>query len=211
MIMDIKNCIRMYKYGYSNKINLICSIAFFALSIFFLMVGSDGAIIGSIYYTLSVCMLVQVMYNSMFVGFIASSPLRGKMEIRYIDIINWGVGLPGAIIYMVICLLFGNCEDSYMEIQLVSCGLMAMVMFPYLSFAFKYFIPAIVYMIVGMNLILGIPESFGMKWEPVLKGNIGLAIILYIAGNVLGILLAHVLRRILYRRNYSKFAIKMES
>ncbi len=207
MITDLKKSIALYKNGSSAKMNLVCSILFFALSILFVIIEGDGIVLGIIYSYLAVCLMTQVMVQNVLAGFMGASPLRRKIEIKYVDLINLLIGVPMAIFYMVLALWLGSWEESYAEIQIVCCGLMAIVMYPYLAIAFKYFFAGVIYVVVGITFVLDIPTYFGKDLAPWLEGQMGLAILIYFALLFAGIGIGHLIRRALYRKDFSKFSL----
>ncbi|MBQ8261426.1 MAG: hypothetical protein IJZ00_03990 [Lachnospiraceae bacterium] len=207
MIADLKKCITLYKHGNSAKINLVACILFIVMSFLFVLVDGDGIVLGSMYSYLAVCLLTQVMVQNVLAGFVGASPLRKKIELKYVDMMNVIIGVPLAILYLLFAVNIGSYEESYAEIQIACCGLMAIVMYPYLAVAYKYFWLGVIYVVVGLTFVLDTPVYFGEQLAPMLKGNMGLAVLIYAVLLFAGMGMGHLIRRILYRHDFSRFSL----
>ena len=217
MMKDIKNCIRLLKYGYQVKSNLVAAIIFLMLGVLYAFIGYEQLPFCVIYIFLAVSMVSQVMTTYLYSGFAAASPARKKIEFRYVDILNVILGIPGAIFCLLVAFCMEPAEMEYTSVEtlLVIGGLAIILMYVYTSMVFKrMLVGTILFMVSFMVLMMGAGGFLERLLMPVLEGKRALAVVIFLVEFVIGLVLSSVIRRLLYRKSLSKWVagarIRME-
>lgn len=209
MMKDVKQCFKLLKYGYQLKTNMGCACGFVLLGILFVTRHFEGFLIGTAYIYLGVMFATQPMYMLLFSECVQASPRREKVEIRYVDILNVITGAVGSVIVIIVALLAQNkgMEEISAQALLVIGGIMAFLLYCYLSTGFKSMVVGSLllggsFWIIGMFLAF-----FGELLSHILGENMLLAVLIFLLENVLGIVCAHGIRKLLYRKSMSKLAM----
>lgn len=209
MMKDIKNCFKLLKYGYQAKTNAVCGLLFFAAGIFFIMVGYEQLALCCVYLFLAIIFVTQSLYMMLFSEFVAASPNRKRVEFLYMDILNVLGGIVSSVSTLLLAFLAkpDKLEGTSMESLLVVCGLMAIVLYCYMSFAFKSMFLGMVVFIISFLFIMNISSNrIGLLLTNVLEGKTAMAVVIFLVEVVVGIVMGHLIRKIMYRKSMSKWA-----
>lgn len=209
MMKDIKQCLKLLKYGYQMKTNMVCACLFVALGIFFMVINHGQFIIGTMYIYIAIMFVTQTMYIMMFSECVAASSRRETIELRYVDILNAIGGVLGSLLIISLAYLTPqeDLDGASIESMLVISGIMAWVLYCYMSMSFKSMIVSTLLFFVSFCVLMGsIQTMISEVLTNVLGGKPVLAVVIFLLENVLGIVCAHGIRKLLYRKNMSKLA-----
>ncbi len=210
MMRDIKNCFKLLKFGYQIKTNIVCAVLFFLIGILFSVVGHEGFVLCVVYYFLAILFVVQSMYMAIYSDFVGASPKRAKVEIRYIDILNvlGGIVASAATILTAFLTRGLSPEGPSMETNLVIGGWMVIILYCYMCMSFKMMWVGMIIFIVSFFSVMNIAGSaFTATFDRMLAGKTAFAVLVFLAEVAMGIVLGHVIRRLLYRKSMSKWAM----
>lgn len=210
MMKDIKNCFKLYKYGYQAKTNAGCGLLFVVIGILFVfMTGYDQLILCSVYLFLGILFISQTMYMMLFSEFVAASPGRKKVEFRYMDIINVIGGVFATVVTLLLAFLAkpAQIEGATTEAMLVISGAMAIIMYCYMSMSYKWLVFGTALFMIAFFSAMNMSEGkVNEILSTALEGKTLLAVVIFLVEVVIGLLLAHGIRRLLYKKGMSKFA-----
>lgn len=210
MMKDIKNCFKLYRYGYQAKTNAFCGLLFIIIGVFFvLMTGYEQLTLCSVYLFLAILFISQTMYMMMFSEFVAASPGRKKVEFRYMDIINVAGGVFASVVTLLLAFLAkpDEIEGVTTEAMLVVSGLMAIVMYCYMSMSYKWLLFGTALFMFSFFAAMNMTEGkVNQMLSEALEGKTILAVLIFLVEVAIGIIFAHGIRRLLYRKGMSKFA-----
>ncbi len=207
---DIKNCFKLFKYGYQMKTNILCAVLFFLLGIGFCAVSHDQFVICIVYFFLSILFVAQPMHMMLFSEFVGASPKRKKVELRYIDIINVVGGILAAVISIIAAFLSESqsSESVSVETNLIIGGWVAIILYCYMSLSFKTMIVGTILFFVSFFSVMYIAGgAFVVMFDDIFAGKTVLAVVIFLVEVAIGIVLGHGVRRLLYRRSMSKWAM----
>ncbi len=209
MINEIKACFRLMKHGYQLKINLVCGVLFSAIGIPFIMMGYERLAFCTMYFLMGNLFLSQSMNMMLYSGLMCASPSRKKIEFLYLDILNVMGGIFAIVLTLIAAFVVKSepSESVTVEAMLVFSGLMALVLYCYMSMAFKSMFVGLVIFIVSFLAVNSMPYSkVGEVLCQVLQGKTVLAVLIFIVEVVLGIACGHGVRKLMYRKSMSKWA-----
>ena len=209
MIQDVKKCFKLLRYGYSLKTNIACTLLFIGLGFVFLLFGSDGFMMATTYIFLGVMFVAQSMHMMLFSSWVGSAPDRRKLELRYLDIINVVCGaICVTIILLTIAIGKPKVEGNVsLEAVLAASGLIVCVLYMYMGVAFKsMFVGFLLFFPSFFGIMTLIEGPLGRLLTAWLDGNMLLAAVMFVAQVILGIILGHFCRKLLYKKDMSKFA-----
>ncbi len=210
MMKDIKNCFKLLKHGYQMTDNVVAALLFVAIGVFFVIfTGYEQLILCAVYLFLAILFISQSMYMMLFSGFVAASPGRKLVEFRYMDILNVLGGIIVAIVVLLMAFIGKNnqMEGASMETLLVISGLMAIVMYCYMSMSYKQMLLGTVLFFVTFFFAMNFTENkASVLLTNALEGKTALAVVIFLVEIVIGIVLAHGIRKLLYRKSMSKWA-----
>ncbi|MDE6761936.1 MAG: hypothetical protein K2J90_14865 [Lachnospiraceae bacterium] len=207
MTRELKVSLKMMKYGNNIKSNIGCGALFFLLGIVFVVRGgmeTGGIVLGSTYIFLSVMMIKQIAYSLHFVGLVASSPRKKIIEIYMLDVLDF---ISGMICY-VILLMMVWIQNQFAVEQNVQCGnalvfagLEGGLILVYQAASIKSFLLSSVGYVMGFCIILMNMDRVIFSISPTGGAVTGFLFVL------LGVVLAGVLRRLIYRKPLSRYAV----
>ena len=210
MMKDIKNCFKLLKYGYQIKTNIVCAVFFSLLGVAFSLIGHEAFALSVVYFFLAIIFVVQSMYMAIYSDFVGASPKRRKVELRYIDILNviGGIVASAATILTAFLTRGLSPEGPSMETNLVIGGWMVIILYCYMCMSFKMMWVGMFIFIVSFFSVMNIAGgAFTAACDGMLAGKTAFAVIVFLAEVEMGIVLGHVIRRILYRKSMSKWAM----
>ena len=125
------------------------------------------------------------------------------------DILNVLGGIIAAIVVLLMAFIGKNnqMEGASMETLLVISGLMAIVMYCYMSMSYKQMLLGTVLFFVTFFFVMNFTENkASVLLTNTLEGKTALAVVIFLVEIVIGIVLAHGIRKLLYRKSMSKWA-----
>lgn len=204
MINEIKKCLRLIPYGHGIKMNLILGVIVFLLGLAELHVDSPAVILpASVFVVLGCLACLQITSSLLYSGIVAASPKRRALDIGIGDAVSVGSSLIGYL--TVIGYIFLNREnfESAGEDMILASICMAICVI-YFAVAYKiYLVGSIIYAITifgcyGLGIIF-------FKYTEV-ECSMTVARVSSFLIMVLGVLLAAVCRRLLYKNRLSAMA-----
>lgn len=210
MMKDIKNCFKLLKYGYQIKLNIVCAVLFFLMGIAFSVTGHEQFVLCVVYFFLAILFVVQSMYMAIYSDFVGASPKRSKVEFRYIDILNVTGGIVASAITILVAFLTDSqsSEGPSVETNLIIGGWMVIVMYCYICMSFKAMLVGTILFFVTFFSLMNIGGgAFTAAFDDMLAGKTVFAVIVFLIEVAIGIVLGHGIRRLLYRKSMSKWAM----
>lgn len=209
MMKDIRNCFKLFKYGYQMKTNMLCAVLFFLIGIGFCAVSHDQFVICIVYFFLSILFVAQPMYMMLFSEFIGASPKRSKVELRYIDIVNAVGGILVSVVTIIAAFLSESrsSESVSVETNLIIGGWMAIILYCYMSLSFKMMVVGTIFFFVSFFSVMNIAGgAVAAMFDDIFAGKTVLAVVIFLVEVAIGIVLGHGIRRLLYRKSMSRWA-----
>lgn len=218
MITEMKQGLRLIRYGYGFKLNLGIAVFFLAFGIFFSVVGvigmfigtegvSIGVLVGFYYVMLAPTMLIQIQYTLLYSGMVTSSAKRRLLEIILPDFLTIVSGGLGYIFMVTVIVVVENIRPEQVQFwidEMVVVGTLACIMLIYFGAAYKFFWTSGLMLVVG--IVIGVVG--GMIIAKLLSGYLNLltASLLSLVFVVVGILISAFLRRLFYKKQISPMA-----
>lgn len=208
MMQELKKSWKLLKYTYQFKTNIAVAVFFMVLGIFWMPLNNPtGWHVAVIYFYIGPCMLVQLNYNLLYAGQVASSTQRKVLDTSFPNVIGLCSSLISYIITAVYIIVSGNLNPMD-EISrgnvLVMAGVVMAVAIIYYGAAFKYFVVSTILFGICFGLVYACGMAFlklsGVEISMISGGFIGLAIV--VAANGLAVLM----RRALYKLPSSPLA-----
>ena len=191
MMTVIKKCLKLCKYGYQLKTNIITGLIFLVLGLIWVFMNSGYNCLLGIYYLLLVPLFsVQVSYNLLFSNMTLSSSMRKTLDCALPNMMGvlasvfaFGMTYVGLLVNPK--MRTGTMADS--GNMMIASGIAIAAVMIYYGAAFKFFIAG---MIVFFLVFIGILGTSGFLVEfaqptSLLMGSI-IGILIAVAGNVLG-------------------------
>ena len=206
MIKDFKLGIRLLKYGFGIRSNMVFAGVFLAVGIFFLLfIPVNG--IWMIYMMGSAAYIVQILSSLHVTAIANSSPRRKNLYTRIPVLISLPFYL---LLYGAGCLVefwmlhIGRRQEQEVAQSMIIAGLVMVWFMIYIGGAFKYFVASVVmafvlimFLIFGGNILFAILDP---------HISIGVALLIGLAAVLLGAILQYLLTLLLYRHPASKAA-----
>jgi hypothetical protein len=219
MMSQWKKSLKLIKYGYQFKTNVVCGVIFMLVGIFFLVMedGQDmsfGCSVGVLYIVLAPWVMLQVLKGVLSCGIAAAAPKRRYMEIQMTDKCNF---LIGTFSYVFLVMILGI-KSFVVSNQVGELGVPAlygaatiMLMMIYVGIVYNFFAVGIILVTAGWIMI---SSGWIGKFGRLLANQIGVqgdlpapvCILLGLMMVWLGVALSGLLRRALYKKPVSKFA-----
>lgn len=212
MIKNFRKQIKIIKYGGDKKSSIAAAALFFLLGILFLiMMDSEGLVMGSLYIFAGLLMLLQVYNTLLSIGMVTASPKRRMLETWLIDIL----GVLTGICYYIFLLIVGvikmyvSHEAEAVKQQYGTAFLFAGILggwvLVYCGMAWKSFLISVIVFSGGFFVI-------SSKFSAIINDtanlvNLGNGAILGFLAIVLGAVVGGIVRRLLYKRPMSKYAM----
>lgn len=212
MIKNFRKQIKIIKYGGDKKSSIAAAALFFLLGILFLiMMDSEGLVMGSLYIFAGLLMLLQVYNTLLSIGMVTASPKRRMLETWLIDIL----GLLTGICYYIFLLIVGvikiyvSHEAEAVKQQYGAAFLFAGILggwvLVYCGMAWKSFLISVIVFSGGFFVISSIFSAIINDTANLV--NLGAGAILGFLAIVLGAVVGGIVRRLLYKKPMSKYAM----
>lgn len=208
MIAEIKRGIKLIRYGYGVKANLIGGAILCIVGILMCCLANNNLImIGTLYIVLGPIMIIQVMYTFLYSGLVGASPRRRGIEILIADWINIITGFIGYVVFMVVTIVRVNAAPEQAQ-NIMQGTLLGSVgsaaAFICFGVCYKYYWQSMILFFVvffsvyaGGMVIMNIAQvTLNMAWTA--GGSL-----VFIAA---GVFLSCVLRRLVYKKGLSPTA-----
>lgn len=208
MIKSFRKQTKLIKYGSNIKSSIAAAALFFLLGLLFLIMDSEGLVIGSLYIFAGLLMLLQVYNTLLSIGMVTASPKRRMLETWLIDILGLLTGICYYIFLLIIAVIKMNLEDEAVKQQYGTAFLFAGIMggwvLVYCGMAWKSFLISVIVFSGGFFVIF---SGFSNAMEEGMSINPGIGAMLGILAVVLGAVIAGIIRRVLYKIPVSKYAM----
>lgn len=207
MINSIKNNIKLLKYGYQFKLNVISSVIFILLGTFLISYGNNIYKSPSMYmiFFCSFIFIVQLAYTLTVSGIVKSSPKYRQFYLGIPRLVNITGFLISFLLLLIIKFIKADTIEDFMQYsgnEVASAGIMYMVTFIYIALAYKFFVISVIIFCgscFGINILFNyITEIYNFT----LVQGIGIAVLFVI----IGLVLFEILERVTYKIQMSKFA-----
>ena len=201
--------IKLCKYGFRFKLNLICFILFFAIGLLLEVTSGGQNVLGSIYIVLCSMYMYQFIISLSLTDMVQSSGLKYKLNVNLPVIAN-----------VVFCFIFYTfvvihrysivkaypSMESNMVTALLVTAVFIIVLFLYTAFAYKYFIISVIMFTITFSITMGIVGYDMSAYDHVLsyKG----AVIIGYAAVIIGGALEYIISRTLYNKPLSERAFR---
>ena len=214
---NLKTMIKLMKYGYQTKINLLCGVGFLLFGIFAKVIGVVAPGFDIIFLLMFPIFVCQILYGLCYVKMISATGLKRWISVYLPDIFVDIFTIFALVLYYVLTVMrpyfpagtqmFGvqyNGEESIGALML-SAGVMACIIMCFLAGCYKYYwITTIIFIVlmafygffssyINFNYKDGIEQ-----WQGILA-----AVLFYL----LGVVLSGVIRRALYKKPVSDKAV----
>lgn len=207
MINSIKNNIKLLKYGYQFKLNVISSVIFILLGIFLVSYGGNVYKSPSMYmiFFCSFIFIVQLAYTLTVSGIVKSSPKYRQFYLGIPRLVNITGFLITFLLLLVIKFIQADTIADFMQHsgnEIASAGIMYMVTFLYIALAYKFFLISVIIFCgscFGINILFNyITEIYNFTLVQ------GIAITIFFV--IIGLILFEFIERAIYKMQMSKFA-----
>lgn len=207
MINSIKNNIKLLKYGYQFKLNVISSVIFILLGIFLVSYGGNVYKSPSMYmiFFCSFIFIVQLAYTLTVSGIVKSSPKYRQFYLGIPRLVNITGFLITFLLLLLIKFIQADTIADFMQHsgnEIASAGIMYMVTFLYIALAYKFFLMSVIIFCgscFGINILFNyITEIYNFTLVQ------GIAITIFFV--IIGLILFEVIERAIYKMQMSKFA-----
>lgn len=211
MIKNFRKQIKLIKYGGDKKSSIAAAALFFLLGILFLvMMDSEGLIMGSLYIFSGLLMLLQVYNTLLSIGMVTASPKRRMLETWLIDILGLLTGICYYIFLLIIAMIKIHVADEADKqqygIAFLFAGILGGWVLVYCGAAWKSFLISVITFSVGFFIIFSKYNEI-IANDKAMPVNLGIGAILGFLAIVLGAVLGGIIRRLLYKKPMSKYAM----
>lgn len=194
MMTEIKKCLKICKYGFQLKTNIIAGIIFFVLGLVWLFTNSGfNSLLAICYLLLAPLYSVQILCSMLFSNMILSSAMRKTLDGAFPNLMGivasvfaFGMTYVGLLVNPK--MRMGTLADS--GNMVIGAGIVIATVMIYFGVSFKFFVGGIVVFFIAY---LGVMAGCGILVEAakptsLLMGSI-IGILIVVAGNVLGCIL----------------------
>ena len=207
MIDEMKRGLKLIKYANDFKITVVVAILFCLIAIVICFVDLQFIVLASAEIFMSIIMFIQMEYSLLATGICASSPRKRNLETWLPDLTGLMLGIAGYLIILVIIMVnyFYVSEEirQFCGAGILFSGMMGGITLVYGSLVYKNFIIGFIVFFSGFYSLLVCSE--GELFVSLTAGIWG-----GFAFIVVGIAVAGILRRLLYRKPLNKAAFGMK-
>ena len=208
MMSSLKRAFKLIKYGFQFKLNCVFAIAITLLSILLLILDDYSFPMSIFYFTLGPMFILQIQLSLLYSGVGRSSPLAHTIEVELADILSAVTGVATYVIYACYTLIRNLvAPKEYYPVNLIMAGIVVGELLLYFSTAYKAFLLSIFLCIIGFMAVQPFQAgeyfySLIVNKVPGAAGSAAIGLLF----TIIGVLLAGLLRRLLYRFPLSKLA-----
>lgn len=207
MINNIKNNIKLLKYGYQFKLNIICSVIFTLLGTFLVSYGGNIYKSPSMYmiFFCSFLFIIQLAYTLTISDIVKSSPKYRQFYLGVPRMVNIAGFLISFLLLLTIKFIQADTIEDFIQYsgnEVAASGIMYMVVFLYIALAYKFFLISVV-IFCGSCIFINVLFNYITEiYSFTLIQGIGIAVLFVI----IGLILFEILERVTYKMQMSKFA-----
>lgn len=194
MMTEMKKCLKLCKYGYQMKTNIIIGLIFLALGLVWLFINSGyNSLLGITYLLLVPLFAVQISCSMLFSNMILSSTMRKTLDRTFPNVVGvlasmFALGMTYVGLLVNPKMRMGTLADS--GNMVIAAGIAIAGVMLYYGASFKFFVGGTIVFFIAY---LGIMAGCGILVEAakptsLLMGSI-IGILIVVAGNVLGCIL----------------------
>lgn len=207
MMTEIKKCLKICKYGFQLKTNIVAGLLFMALGLLMLFLG-DGysALLGIFYLALVPLYIAQISCSVLYSNMLLSSSLRKALDGSFPNV--WGAVASAFAFVMTYVGLLVNPNMRTVSVaesgnNMIAAGIAIAAIMMYMGVVYKFFIGSIVvFSIITIGVMAGGCILLEMvQPTSLLVGSI-IGLLIAVAGNVLGC----ILRAAVYKRSMDPLA-----
>lgn len=210
MINELKKQIKLLKYGFNLKSSIVTAVIFFLIGIFLsvYLMDSVSFLMGGLYVVLAPAMALQVKQSLLVSGLVASSPKKRSLETWMTDILQMVIGVTTYLLLVAFAVweqnLSANGAGDYAK-SLIYIGILEGILWVYYGIVYKSFwLSTIAF---AITYFLAMTNGFADGWFSKLSVGMAGAPLLGLLFVFLGNFLSAVLRRALYRKPLTKYAM----
>lgn len=202
MINDLKRVIKLIKYGFNLKINLICAFLFFLFGLVYsIFIGVE---LGFLELMLGPIFIIQISSCLEYAGIIGSSPLKRSISIHFQNIFGGLVALCSYLLSVII--YFFRKDDLLMQEEQVTktflvIGLFSTLLLVYMTAAFRSFVVSTCIFAIGFAGVY-----YGENFISIRNLSTGGSVLIGLLLVLVGIALSVVVRKLLYKKQISRYA-----
>ena len=203
MMSDWKTGLKLVRYAYQVKINLVFAVFFFIIGIFLFCLGEEYIIMGAAWSLLGVLYVNHLLFSLEFAGIIASSPKRTVLAFSTQDMT---VAVEGILVYTILIGIEEIKTGIFLKAErkelLLTAFLMLFLLLLYIGAAYRLFVFGMI-MLCALAVLCPWAGFTLTRLVSLHTGEI------YLIGFVLiliGIALNCIIRRAIYRMPMSKLA-----
>ncbi len=208
MMSEWKRCIKLLKYSYGFKANLIGSIVMLVLGIWFSpgasRIGVRGYMMTSVFIFLSFMIMTQLKDNMSFSNMVMASDRKKFLEITFTDIYSIIGGIGSYLLHAFLVIFFANkkfFEETSIASVLMITGITIAIFVIYYGFCNKFFGLALIVSYITYFIVEVCSDIFFVnRIGDLVKHNTLLGLVVGIFFVASGIVISMVLRRLLYRK-----------
>ena len=208
MMWEWKRCIKLLKYSYGFKANLIGSIVMLVLGIWFSLdtfhMGVRRYMMTSVFIFLSFIIMLQLKDNMSFSNMIMASHRKKFLEITFTDIYSVIGGIGSYLLHAFLVIFFANkkfLEETSTASVLMITGITIAIFVIYFGFCNKFFGLALIVSYITYFIVEVWSDIFFVNgMGDLVKHNILLGLVVGALFVAAGIVVSMVLRRLLYRK-----------
>ena len=206
MMKNYKIGIKLLKYGYGIKQNVVCTMLFIVAGFLFIFFIPEN-FAGMFYLSASALCLVQILYSLNATAMVNSTSRRKALCTSVpvllclpLQLIFYGVGSLGELLM----LYMGKVQEQYLAWDMIILGGAMLVFEIFIAGAYKFFMVSVVMACVGLfAFVFGGDISLRIVSPDI---PLGAAIVIGLAEILLGACLQYLLSLLLYRHPISKAA-----
>lgn len=194
MMTEVKKSLKLLKYTFQFKLNMVVAVLFVILGLFWLVNGPRGLYVATLYVYIGPCMLVQLTYNLLYANLVGASMVKRALDETFpnvVSLIGSLIAFTFAVIYMIIYSMGYPGDEMSGGNMLVVIGLILLVTIIYYSVAYKWFVVSTILFGFGLATTLAFAMALLIYSDveiSLMQGSlIGFGIV--VGANILGALI----------------------
>lgn len=211
MMKELKRNLKLMKYGYGVKMNVVCMVILLLCgSVELLFANGDAWVLGSYFLTMAPVFLIQLIIFMLPCGMVGSSPNRRFIETKLIDVMQFVIAMGSYLISISVALVHihnhPELKGDYAK-AILSMGLLTAILIIYFTTSYKLMlISTVLFAIAIMGAFNGFHIAERLMGK-IFSFELNNAIVISFLFVLAGLMLSAVLRRLLYRKSISKAAM----
>lgn len=213
MINELKKQIRLIKYGFNMKSSIVVAVIFVVMGVFFSfhLMDADGFLLAGFYIILGPTMMIQVQQSLLVSNLVAASPKKKALQTWIPDILQL---ILSTVVYLLLVIFavwqnFSTHGAGDYAKNLMYLGILAGILLIYYGAAYKSFLFSVIFFTIAFSIFYTngiLSDWFSINLSVDMAGAALLGLLFIFVGN----LLSGVLRRVLYKKPLSKYAMGVQ-